>query len=52
MSGWFRAPVLPWVIVDRSGGETVCDTRADWIAEWRRRVAAMERADPSCPAAP
>ncbi|MCB4825494.1 hypothetical protein [Roseicella aerolata] len=45
MSPRLSSRALPWVIVDRTGGETVCETRADWIAEWRRWLALMERAD-------
>lgn len=35
----------PWVVVDRSGLETVCADRASWLAEWRHRVRAIEAAD-------
>jgi hypothetical protein len=35
----------PWVIADRTGHVTVCGTRADWLAEWRHRVRAIEAAD-------
>ena len=35
----------PWVILDRTGGTTECATRADWLAEWRHRIHALEAAD-------
>ena len=35
----------PWVITDRTGGTTECATRADWLAEWRHRIRALETAD-------
>jgi hypothetical protein len=35
----------PWVIADRTGHVTVCDTRADWLAEWRHQVCMIEAAD-------
>lgn len=35
----------PWVIADRGGFVFDCGSRAEWIAEWQRRVAAIESAD-------
>jgi hypothetical protein len=35
----------PWVVVDRSGFETVCAGRAEWLAEWRHRIRAIEAAN-------
>ena len=35
----------PWILADRSGFETVCGGRAEWLAEWRHRVCAIEAAD-------
>jgi hypothetical protein len=35
----------PWVIADRTGHLAVCDTRADWLSEWRHRIRAIEAAD-------
>ena len=35
----------PWVIMDRSGFETVCAGRAEWLAEWRHWIRANEAAD-------
>ncbi|MDO9712383.1 hypothetical protein [Paracraurococcus lichenis] len=39
-----------WVIADRSGWQFDAGSRADWLAEWRRRVAEIERADRPVPA--
>ena len=39
-----RAP-SPWVMADRTGGVTVHNIRADWLAEWRHRIHAIEAAD-------
>src|SRR4051794_12547593 len=35
----------PWVIADRTGHVAVCDTRADWLTEWRHRIREIEAAD-------
>ena len=37
--------LLPWVVLSRDGSETVCDTRDEWVDEWRRRIDAITEAD-------
>jgi hypothetical protein len=39
----------PWVIADRSGFLFDCGSHAEWLAEWRRRLRAIERADRPAP---
>ena len=35
----------PWLVLSRDGAETLLDTRAEWVAEWRHRIEAIVEAD-------